>query len=146
MDNNRSEELVRSDGSRITLDEIYARVTVVEPGIIRFQEVKHATPESLRLFGEQIRERGGPFGTFVLIVDLSESTRPDPDFREVMVDWMREQPAFHQCFVRPKNNLQRVALRFMLGRSGISVTVHDELEEAIDCAREVLMASTACAG
>ena len=138
---NPTDELVRKDGSRITLQEIFERVKVIEPGIIHFHEVGHATPEALAVFGEQIHHMSSDFDRFVLIVDLTDSTYPDSDYREVLVEWMRAQRCFHQCFVPPEGTAQRVTLRFMVDRAGISMTYHSNLEEAIEHAREALKAA-----
>lgn len=134
----RDQTLICSDGSTITVGEIYDHVTSPERGIIHFREIMYGTAEALIWYGKKIDQLAADFDKCVLLVDLSDATHPSATYREAIVEWMKKQPSFHQCFVQPHGTVQRVALRFMLGRAGINVTVHKSVPAAIETAREKL--------
>ena len=131
-------EYVLGDGSTITVEEVRARVSVVEPGVVKFLEPPTGSAEVLELLGHFLQQDGKKFGRYVMVGDLTEANHPSAEYRETIVKWMRRQPCVHTCYVQPAGIVPRVALRFMMGRAGVSHTVHPDMEEALEVARQHL--------
>lgn len=126
------------DGSTVSLQQLDERVTVVEPGIVMLNELQQGTRETLHQFGEIMREKANGFERYVHLVDLSNVAIPSAEYRETIVEWMKLQPCVHTCFVQPGFIVVRVALRFMIGRAGTSMSIHASLDEAVVAARTYL--------
>ena len=134
-----SNEVTLANGATTTREALRERVAVVEPGIVKFDEHPFGTVETLEVLGKVADELGADFDAYVLVLDLT-NVRQDPsaEYRAGIVQWMRALECVHAAYVAPDSIIARVALRFMMGRSGSSVSVHKTVHEALKKARTML--------
>ena len=127
------------DGSTTTLEELHERVALLEPGVVRILEIPAGIIETLQAMTDFATEMVKKFGKYVMVVDLSSGVRgPSAEYRAGIVNWMRSLLCVHSSYVQPGNVTARVALRFMIGRSGTRVSVHQTLAAALVKARTIL--------
>jgi len=121
------------------------RVEVVEPGIVLFRELPGGDADNFRAELEIVKEHGEAMGDYVVIIDLSEATRPGAGLLEVLFDAMRNV-GIHWCAIQTsKSKVMKAVVEFVLRRAsrGTATTVHDSREEAVAKARSVLAARCA---
>ncbi|MCA9625778.1 MAG: hypothetical protein KC731_42440 [Myxococcales bacterium] len=125
-----------------TEDELRARVSVLEPGVVMVREIPEATADTFRFEMEVARELGRAFSEYVLIIDLAEATRPRPDVIEEIIEGNRDV-GVQWCVVQNTSRIMAAVTRFVLSKLAGSriktkTTVHTSLDDALNEARGVL--------
>ncbi|MEZ4447270.1 MAG: hypothetical protein R3B72_49780 [Polyangiaceae bacterium] len=132
------EERLQVGHARLTLDELRARVQVVAPGVICYEELDGQTVGGAQVMLGQVKALADGMDQFAVIVDLRDvPTRPSAEYREFMVEWAKGMPPFHAAYVLPpvgaltRMALRWVALRVMNVHESSSSSDHESVEDAV---------------
>jgi hypothetical protein len=138
MDVDRSpERLVATSSGTITVAELEARVSLLEPALVSMREVADGTAETYEVMIARALELARPFGAFAMVVDLTEVTkRPRGRYLQMILHSI-EDPV-HIAVVQPGNLFLRGVLRFILARMSNRTSVHATRDAATAVARAQL--------
>lgn len=124
---------------------IRARMRLLEPGILIWQELPIQTVFSVRIAAEKLNELIETGKKAKELVDLREATSPSREVRNELGRLYKDHPKLtHIAIVTGKNYLMNVAARFisvLLG-FGVKCTFHSTMEEALEALREEKNGST----
>ncbi|MCA9624608.1 MAG: hypothetical protein KC731_36540 [Myxococcales bacterium] len=123
----------------LTHAQLRERVRVMEPGIVYFRELPGGDCDNFEAMLGIVRELGEPMGTFVVIIDLGDATRPSPALLEKLLEATRTI-GIRWCAVQSTSRLMKAVVEFVLRRMlrNKPHTVHSSLEEALVEARRAL--------
>ena len=68
------EMVTLTDGSTVTVGELHARVSMLEPQIVLMREIEHCSVASLKCMGDAIEQAAAGVEAFGLILDLAETS------------------------------------------------------------------------
>lgn len=126
--------------SQQELTDLRSRISVISDRTVMIREVSDATPLSIRVEWERVRELAADWDFFVVLADLRSAKRPNPDVRRALtheIDAVRDRLLMLVAFTETNMPL-RAAARFVLGRSGVPVQVVASEGEALAIARAAL--------
>ena len=127
-------------GHPVTVEELRARVIMVEPGIILLREWPHSNAQIYQTMTRVAEELASQEPHVVMILDLTEAkARPDPAMMKAIVESSRRL-GLYTAAVRPSSRAIKAVLKFVTGRaSGIEgYSLHDDVNEALDACRAKL--------
>lgn len=131
----------RPYGKDMTKEEretLLARVFILEPQIVFYEEIPIQSVESVGLMLSRMDELSRQWPTFVEVLDLSLVSRPSPAVRMVIRQWMaRLVPRMTHLAVIVKDNVViRAVARFVAYSMNVpQVSFHETKEQALDAAR-----------
>lgn len=124
----------------VSVGELQARCRVVEPGVVYFLEIPNGTVEAFEVSMETLRDLAKDFERFVVLVDLTEASRPRPDLIEYIIRCI-QTVGIHWCAIKPGNRFMRSVIQFVVARmAGVRsrVTLHESMDDALAAARTAL--------
>lgn len=139
-------EVIHTDGGSITVGELHARCTLLEPGIICIRHPSFGSAETFTMLVERAIELANPSTRFAIVNDLTETKqRPRGAYQEAIID-MASSVGVHWANVWPSSAFTRVVARFIGARlmrpsgkaRGVTWSFHDALDEARQAARAAL--------
>jgi hypothetical protein len=110
------------------------RVVVLEPGVILVREVPVMTKFSVDVLFERERELAEGFDDLHMIIDLRKTAEPDAEIRAHLKKAIASLFGgnFHMALVTGKDHLMNTSVKFVIGKFGRPVTLHDTIEEALE--------------
>ena len=138
--------VLQTEGGPITVGELHARCTLLEPGIICIRHPSHGSAETFTLLVERAIQLAKPSTRFAIVNDLTESKqRPRGTYQEAIID-MASSVGVHWANVWPSSAFTRVVARFIGARlmrpsgkaAGVTWSFHDAFDEARQAARAAL--------
>ena len=110
-----------------------ARVSHVEPGYILYREIPCASEFHLNLLFDRVEELAQAHGCHYMLVDLSESRRPNAEQRRQLKQRLKSLgEAIHAAAIfTEKNVLLTTAARFVVAGVPQRVTVHRTRQQAV---------------
>ena len=123
-----------SDAERAALK---ARIRWLEDDIIEYREVPVMSTFSISFMMDAVQELAGDRSRFALLVDLTETSRPNAEIRECLRTCIaRERHRVRHVALFTGSFLLSVAATFVFGHLGVEkVTTHKMREEAIEALR-----------
>src|SRR4030095_8817725 len=80
-------EVLHTDGGAITVGELHARCTLLEPGIVCIRHPSHGSAETFTLLVKRAIHLAKPSSRFAIVNDLTESKqRPRGEYQEAIID------------------------------------------------------------
>ena len=127
------------DASEAERAALRARVRWFEDDIIEYREVPVMSPFSVSLMMEAVQELAGDRRRFALLVDLTETARPDAEIRECLRSCIsQERHRVRHVALFTGSFLLSVAATFVFGHLGVEkVTTHTKREDALEALRHV---------
>jgi hypothetical protein len=147
MIGDRSRRVATTRGT-ISVADLEARCSVVEPGVVLVREIPNNTAEAFEVLMECARELARPFERWAMIVDLTETTeRPKGRYLEIIRSEIRRTGSvgtpFHTGAIRPSGAFLRTVTRFVIERMSPHVTIHGSRPSALAACRDALRAAEA---
>lgn len=135
-----SNERVPTSNGSMSVGELEARCSVVEPGIVVLREVPNNTGETYEVMLRRSLELGADFEKFVLVVDLTEATeRPKGRYLELIRSCFDgPKPPLHLATSQPGKPFLRAVVAFVLARISKYTSAHQSYDSAVAAARQVL--------
>lgn len=139
-------EVLHTEGGSITVGELHARCTLLEPGIICIRHPPFGSAETFTVLVERAIGLAGPNTRFAIVNDLTESKqRPRGAYQEAIID-RASSVGVHWANVWPSSAFTRVVARFIGARlmrpsgkaAGVTWSFHDAFDEARQAARTAL--------
>ena len=133
----------KSFGPESTSEELEAlrnRVYMHSEDILVFKDIPESTRFSEKVLFDQADKLVGAHESFVMIVDLSDSTRPNAEVRHYIQDRIKSMTRLrHISVIIPnKNLLLEMAAKFIMRGMGLkSYAICKTLEEALERIRNV---------
>jgi hypothetical protein len=128
----------RAYGPDLTPDEraaIAARVSIAQPGVVLYREMRVVSPASLTVMFDALDALIATFaGSFTHVLELSATRRPDAASRATLRKRVAQfQPRVrHVCVVLGGDVVMNAIARLVSYSLGFrSVTFHDSLEDAM---------------
>lgn len=134
------DEMIPTQRGSISVADLRSRCRVLEPGVLYFLEIPQGTVPAFDVEMATLRELGKDFESFVVVVDLTEATRPRPELIEHILQCI-QTVGIHWCVVKPGNVFMRSVIRFVVGRMASirsRMSMHESIEEAVRQARKKL--------
>ncbi len=122
------------DSTPYEIEMIRDRTILYDEGIVRINEIPIVSPFSITLCFDKVEELVEPGERFALIVDLSDSTRPDAKGRQVLNErfYRISKRLIHCSYITGKNVIINTAIRFVMYGTGLdSFSVDSDEERAI---------------
>jgi hypothetical protein len=133
-----AEQRVPIHGGTITLADLRARCSVLEPGIVQMREIPNGSVDAFIFMVDHCYTLGAAFDRFAFVIDLAEATvRPSGKYLEEIWRGFR-RGAIHHAYIQPGSGFMRAVLRFVLGRAKANTSVHGTQAEAIAAARRAI--------
>jgi hypothetical protein len=125
----------------ISVGELEARCSVIEPGIVLLREVPQNTSDTYAVMIRRCRELGEAFERWVLVVDLTDATeRPKGRYLEAIKEcFSGPKPILHLATTQPGSAFLRAVAGFVLARASKNTSAHPTLDAAVTAARKVLI-------
>jgi len=129
----------------MTVAELEARISLIEPSLVLMREVPNGTAETFEVLLARAAELGADFDRWTMVVDLSEVTeRPRGRYlemirRESIGKIGKDGEPIYMAAVQPGSAFMRTVLSFVLGRMSTLVSVHATREGAIAACRDALV-------
>ncbi|MEM6927009.1 MAG: hypothetical protein AAF602_08785 [Myxococcota bacterium] len=122
----------------LTDDDLRQRVSVLEEGIVVWDEVSHPTERAAEVMGDELARLVAPIGDYGLLIDLTGAGRPTASVRAMLRAHFGRVPAAHAAAFTGQNMLLNAMAYFVLGGVGhASYSVHRGRSEALDAIRRV---------
>src|SRR5262245_7282529 len=137
-------ETVRNAVGTVTVAELHARCSVVEPGVVLLREVPNNTVDTYEVLIDRAFEIGVEFDRWTMVVDLSEVTeRPKGKYlaliRERSINPLGSPGApVHLATTQPGSIFLRAVLAYVLGRMSPRTSVHPTRDAALAACRTAL--------
>lgn len=124
----------------VTVEELEARCSIVEPGIVLLREMPHNTAETYETMSRRARALGAEFDRYALVIDLSEATeRPKGRYMDIIrAQFAAADAPVHLATTLPGSGFMRTVAAFVLARASKNTSTHGTLDEAIATARAKL--------
>lgn len=132
-----------ADSSSLSDEEraqLRSRVSAESDGVVLMREVAVATPQTIHVMWQRVRELAADWDSFVVLADLRAASRPGSAVRHALsqeIFTVRDKLLMLVAFT-DGNMALRAAARFVLGRSGVPAHVVSTESEALEKARAVL--------
>ena len=124
----------------MTVAELEARCSVLEPGVVLLREVANGTAETYEVMTDRAIELGSQFGRFALVVDLEDvSVRPKAGYLEQIKRSM--VVAEHLAVTQPRSAFLRIVAGFVIARMSSKTSSHDSIAAATVACRRALRAA-----
>jgi len=109
-------------------------ITLVEGNIIVWHEAPEASVAGLEVHKVKIAELVAPLSHFYMLIDVSQSARPKPEFINALKHYMQNEAMSglqHAAIFVGENYITRFAVQYMGKRMGfLSYSVHMKEQEA----------------
>jgi hypothetical protein len=144
LSDNELEREVAIRGGRITVRELRARVTSIEPGVVQLRELDGATVETLTIMGKRIAELTRDLDRYSILVDLSDASgATTAEYRRFIPQFftnMHERGALkHVAVTFYGNAAVRIASKFLIARMmSVPFSIHGNRAQALQAARDAL--------
>ena len=114
-------------------DHIRNRVSQIDSETFLVKELPDATPGSVDIMLEHLKDQVIKLDRFYMVVDLSEAQRPNADVRTRLKHHLSSMPTLrHAAVVTGKNIIIRIAVKFVIAGAGFkSYSVHKRFEDAL---------------
>lgn len=128
---------VRTANGTISIEELEARCSVIEPGIVLLREVPYNTADTYEALSRRARALGASFERYALVIDLSEATeRPKGRYMDLIrAQFAAADAPVHLATNQPGSAFLRTVAAFVLARASKNTSTHATLEEATAAAR-----------
>ena len=142
-----SEKIVTTAGGvQMTVAELRARVSVVEPGVILMREIDQGTPETLAIMGNALKEAAREMDVYGIVLDLEDSSgNISAEYRRFIPSyfdelWRASEGSFKLLAVAFSGNpVSRVVTKFLIGRMlDLPFTIEKDVEQATEAVRSRL--------
>jgi hypothetical protein len=130
-----------------TVRQLHARITILEPRIVVWQEIPDGTVETLAIMGQRMEELGQGFDRFCLLVDLADAKRGSTTaaYREAIPRYFNslkrrlDGRLRHIAVAFEHNLVARTVTQFLIGRMvDVPISVHKNRALAIAVIHEAL--------
>ena len=127
------------DASDEERQAIADRVTIIEEGIVRLQQVPVTSPFTVDILFDRLAELTADWDRFSLLLDLHATHRPSAETRaRIRTRFTSLESKIVQTAVFFEANiLMRLAVRFLLATAAFKVSLHKTEQEALNALRDV---------